>query len=586
MKISDLLTGKKYEINSNEVVLWPARVEPPHNMHKEYIIGLTKIFKKVIVLIGSSNAHGTPRHCIPAITRVKMVAAMLEEVKLSKDKYEIITMPDYFTSSGDYDDEKWCKKVTNLANCYGATYVASGNEWVKDILERDEKYNLKVIDPDLSLAETYRATDVRNAIIRGDYESLKKMVPFSVLQILLENDCYKGIIMSNENKAVSFLPGRQTVDMVLLLKDISTEKLYVLLGKRKKDKIDFPGVLALPGGGMEEFEIPTDAIKRVLEEETGLVLNIKDGCFLDDPVKFENIVTNLLTMKMVGIYSDPSPIKAGSRGGSSQCFSIYIEDDVNRFRAVISSKKDLDELDFYEVNEISKIGLAFQHNEMLEKAIYMAKAKTKLEIDKSVVANKKSKCICLMGSSGSGKSTAAYGIMYNLKLCGVSCEFTGEFAKDEVYEEHLDKILDDQSYIISMQNRRVKRLVNYGVDYIISDAPLPISAYHASGDKQIQELAYYLFDKTDNYIIFANKAEGVKFETKGRSEDEHKSKKISSSLKQSLIERDYKFVETTGSHDTVITALEFVVNDITDDEMANKIIKRIDILKREKENES
>lgn len=583
MKVSDLLTGKVYEISNNEVVLWPARVEPPHNMHKEYIIGLTKIFKRVIILIGSANAHGTPRHCIPAITRVKMVSAMLEEAKLSKDKYTIVTMPDYFTTAGDYDDEKWCEKIVKLAKDYGATYVASGNEWVKDILERDETSNLKVIDPDLLLAETYRATDVRNAIIRGDYESLKKMVPFSVLQILLENDCYKGIIMSNENKAVSFLPGRQTVDMVLLLKDVSTEKLYVLLGKRKMDKIDFPGVLALPGGGMEEFEIPTDAIKRVLEEETGLVLNIQDGCFLNDPVKFDNIDTKLLTMKMVGIYSDPNPLKAGSRGGSSQCFSIYIEDDVKRFREVIASKKDLDELDFYEVDSISNTILAFQHSEMLEKAIYMAKAKIKLEKDKSDFANKKSKCICLMGGSGSGKSTAAHGIMYILKLCGISCEFTGEFAKDEVYEGHLDKIIDDQSYIISMQNRRVKRLVDYGVDYIISDAPLPISAYHASSEKPIEELAYYLFDKNDNYIIFVNKDENVKFETKGRAEDEQKSKKISSNLKQSLMVRDYDFVETVGSNDTVVKALEFVANDISDEKAANKIRKMIEFVKKEKE---
>ena len=94
------------------------------------------------------------------------------------------------------------------------------------------------------------------------------MLTPSVLQMLLENDCYQGVVLSNQNKAVKFLEGRQTVDMVLFVKDVKTEKLYVLLGKRKSNKKEFPNTLALPGGPIHKYEFPDEAIVRVMKEET------------------------------------------------------------------------------------------------------------------------------------------------------------------------------------------------------------------------------------------------------------------------------------------------------------------------------
>ena len=184
--VRDFLTGEMFEINQEESVIWPARVEPPHKMHREYILGLTKIFKKVIIVIGSANTHGEPRHCIPAITRYKMVVAMLDEIGLPREKYTVITIPDYYIEgTSDYDDEKWCIKIKAIADEYNANVIASGNKWIKNIFEDNSKYNLKVIDPDVGITDTFRATDVRNAIIKGDILELKRMVPFSVLQMLL-----------------------------------------------------------------------------------------------------------------------------------------------------------------------------------------------------------------------------------------------------------------------------------------------------------------------------------------------------------------------------------------------------------------
>lgn len=380
--IRDLLTGNLLKISKDDLdaVIWPARVEPPHKMHLEYILGLSRIFKKVIIIIGSANTYGDSRHCILATVRAKMVEAMLNEAGLNKDKYKIIPLNDY------NEDVIWSNKIIQIANMYYAKYIASGNEWISKIFS-NTKLGIKVFDPDLGITDTFRATDVRNAIIKGNLTQLKKMLSPSVLQMLLTNDCYQGVILSDQNKAAHFVDGRQTVDIAIIIKDSESGRMYVLLGKRKQNKKDFPGVMALPGGPINDFEFPNEAAIRILKEETGLELLIQDTMFLDDPVRFADIDTILLTMKLVGIYSSIDPDVAGSQGGSSQCFTVFVEDDISKFKNVIESKKneelkDLECLDFYEItDELIRQKLAFQHNEMLNKAIHMAKSKIKIEND-------------------------------------------------------------------------------------------------------------------------------------------------------------------------------------------------------------
>ena len=91
-------------------------------------------------------------------------------------------------------------------------------------------------------------------------------------------------------------------------------------------------------------------------------------------------------MKMVGIYSSSNLTKAGTMGGSSQCFMIFVEDDIKKFEQIIQEKKkeklqDLDDLNFFDIETATNAYLTYQHNEMLDKAIYMAKARLKLEPD-------------------------------------------------------------------------------------------------------------------------------------------------------------------------------------------------------------
>jgi len=82
--------------------------------------------------------------------------------------------------------------------------------------------------------------------------------------------------------------------------------------------------------------------------------------------------------------------------------------------------------------------------------------------------------INLYGGPGTGKSTTATGLFSLMKLAGYKVEFASEFAKDIVWDRAFD-VLQDQLFIFANQHRKIKRLEQHGVDYVITDSPLLLS---------------------------------------------------------------------------------------------------------------
>ena len=228
-----------------------------------------------------------------------------------------------------------------------------------------------MINPEDGSDFPYHATDIRRMIIEGNYEKLEELIPEEIKPILFRNS-FKEIIAASKNYGVKIVPGRQAVDVILLIRNITDGKVYVLLGKRSMEKVDFPGYLALPGGGIDEFESPFDAAIREFYEETGLKLQMIDNSLEPAIVKFDNVPnTNLEQMFIVGIYSSEDENLAGSRGGSSQCFGVFVEDELYKYEEYLKASDDLSEVAFYEIHEAITLGLAYQHAEMLRKAITM-----------------------------------------------------------------------------------------------------------------------------------------------------------------------------------------------------------------------
>jgi hypothetical protein len=86
--------------------------------------------------------------------------------------------------------------------------------------------------------------------------------------------------------------------------------------------------------------------------------------------------------------------------------------------------------------------------------------------------------INLWGGPGSGKSTTAAGVFYELKQRGISCELITEYVKTWAWRGEKIGPFDDV-YITAKQLRRESAL--YGkVDYIVTDSPIGLGAVFES----------------------------------------------------------------------------------------------------------
>lgn len=539
------------------VVAVIGRWMPLHNGHKKFLIKLARRFKKVIIMIGSCYESGTQRNCIPAIEREKMIRAILKQAGISKEKYTIVHVPDTETF------EEWIIDVRNICLGNGVTHFCTGNkEDILNVLEqRGEDLGFEMINPEDDSDFPYHATDIRKLIIEGKYEKLEELIPEEIKPILFRNT-FKEIIASSKNRGIKFVKGRQTVDVILLIRNILDGKVYVLLGKRSMEKVDFPGYLALPGGGIDDFESPIDAAIREFYEETGLQLKMLDNSLEPAIVTFSNVPnSNLEQMFIVGLYSSEDEHLAGTRGGSSQCFGVFIEDELYKYQEYLNPSDDLTEVDFYEMHDAISKGLAYQHGEMIRKAITMFDAYPDLKKSVNLAEEEKTDTfvISFVGGPGAGKSTAALGTAYELKKRALSVEYVQEFAKELVYNGLLEKYIPNQSYIVSEQYKRIYDLLGQ-VDYIVTDAGLEITALHSSKeDKVVEDLAWYLRNKVNQMTIFIERdEENVPFETKGRTESEAESRLFSIRLEKYLQANNVKYIKVKGTDAAIEAALNAI----------------------------
>lgn len=126
---------------------------------------------------------------------------------------------------------------------------------------------------------------------------------------------------------------------------------------------------------------------------------------------------------------------------------------------------------------------------------------------------RKTLVVNLFAGPGSGKSTTAAGVFFELKSRGINCELATEFVKDLVWEER-HKAINNQVYIFAKQHHRITRLLGE-VDVIVTDSPLLLTLiYGKNEDVALKELAKVEYNKlwTLNCFIKRNK----KYNPKGR----------------------------------------------------------------------
>ena len=168
----------------------------------------------------------------------------------------------------------------------------------------------------------------------------------------------------------------------------------------------------------------------------------------------------------------------------------------------------------------------------------------------------------LFGGPGIGKSTLANGVFTLLKMHGVNCEITPEFAKDLTWENRM-KTLANQRYIFGKQYHRQWR-VRDEVDVIISDSPLLLSLHYQPahyGDSFSQEVieAWNEFNNI-NFLLKRVK----EYKTEGRTQTLEEAIKIDNDLELLLNHVRESYTEIPGDYTGINVIASAILADYFD----------------------
>lgn len=137
--------------------------------------------------------------------------------------------------------------------------------------------------------------------------------------------------------------------------------------------------------------------------------------------------------------------------------------------------------------------------------------------------------INLWGAPGSGKSTTAAGLYFLMKINKYKVELVTEYAKDLVWNNH-EAMFGNQISIFAEQNWRLHRLLDKGLDFVITDSPLPLpSFYKPKGYLQsFDSIVMETFHSYNNLNYFLHRV--ASFEKIGRRHNETESETIAADL--------------------------------------------------------
>jgi len=114
---------------------------------------------------------------------------------------------------------------------------------------------------------------------------------------------------------------------------------------------------------------------------------------------------------------------------------------------------------------------------------------------------KKTLVVNLFAGPGTGKSTTAAGIFFELKNRQINCELAAEYAKDLVWEKR-NNTFDDQIYLFAKQHHRIFVLLGQ-VDVVVTDCPILLSpVYDAEKRPTFEKLVVEEHKKMWTYNVF------------------------------------------------------------------------------------
>ena len=173
----------------------------------------------------------------------------------------------------------------------------------------------------------------------------------------------------------------------------------------------------------------------------------------------------------------------------------------------------------------------------------MTKKVTQLDIDKAMMATKKTLVVYLLGGPGSGKSSLRAGVFYDLKFRGIDCEEAPEYAKDLVWSKS-QFTLGNQIKVFGEQHDRIFRLQGQ-VEVVITDSPLLLTPIYDQRDSDtLRRLAMEEFNSMWNYTVFLKRCKP--YNPNGRNQDEEGAIEIDRKIADFLLDNQIPFETTKG----------------------------------------
>lgn len=259
--------NKKYDY-----VVFIGRFQPFHIAHLNVVKEALKIGNKAIIAIGSSFQPRTPKNPWSFHERTVMISDSLTDEERARTTY--VPIRDFA-----YNDQQWCTGIQEAVNG-----VISRGSWTDKPptvalighFKDDSSYYLKLfpqwplVEHDMN--EEVNATDLRQLYFEGmNIKYLHTLVTdqvFDNLQTFRTTDDYKLLVEEYEMikkykkswAAAPYAPTFVTADACVI------QSGHILLVKRKSSP--GKGLLALPGGFVNQNERLEDAAIRELREET------------------------------------------------------------------------------------------------------------------------------------------------------------------------------------------------------------------------------------------------------------------------------------------------------------------------------
>jgi len=167
--------------------------------------------------------------------------------------------------------------------------------------------------------------------------------------------------------------------------------------------------------------------------------------------------------------------------------------------------------------------------------------------------------INLYGGPGTGKSTIAAGLFYNMKIRDYKVEYIQEFAKELVFSEDHTR-LKDQLLVLAEQHHRMFRLLGK-VDYIIHDSPLNMGQVYLDDDiipvDKFKDFSDSLFEMYDNVNIFLQRDES-NYQEYGRNENLEEAIEKDKEIREILDSREIPYISIKVDSNTIDKILDYL----------------------------